>query len=182
MEEKLKKQMIVILAGLPLAGKTTIGNCLKDCLEVPFIDIDEVRYELFHHSQDKIDPYENLQMELSYKAMFIVADFLIQSNRSDSIIVAATFSRSFYHQLIFEIVRKNNIDKKVFLCQASDEIIKKRLRERKEKDLGLSNCRTFDHYLETKNRYITFPEKIVTIDTSKTLEENLKEIVHYLNL
>lgn len=174
------QKQIVMVCGLPLTGKSTIGKKLKRRLAVPFVDIDVVRHKLFQQPQAEMRPIEDhFQMRTSYGHLFLLAYRLIK--KGHSCIITATFSRELYHEGIRVLSEATNTPIKAIYCWAPDEVIKQRIGLREERQDSFSTCRTFKHYKSDVDRYQCPPFEMLRVDTSQPLEENIQEIIRFVN-
>lgn len=178
-DRKLKNKKLIVLTGLPFTGKTKLGRILEKKLKIKFVDIDEIRYGLFKNSpkEMKSDQDKN-QMAISYDSIFWITNFILKHN--DDLVIAATFSRKENQEKIIEICRKNNAILKFIYCYASDQIIQKRILKREKKKESRSTCRTWEHYERDKLRYYIFPGQKLSVDTSRPINDCLKDIIDYI--
>lgn len=173
------KCQIIVFCGLPLSGKSTLARELSSRLGLPFIDIDEVRHELFQNPQEEMDPEQvKFQMAISYKVLFLLTEWLIKLGHA--VVITATFSREWYHQEIIGVSKRNKVPIKAIYCHAPDEAICERLEQREKRKDSFSGCRTWEHYQGDKERYKFLPLPLLKIDSSKTAVENLSEIFKFL--
>lgn len=176
------KRQIVLLCGLPLTGKTTLGKELEARLKIPFVDIDVIRQALFEQPQEEMDQeLDQFQMMISYKALFWVTDFLAKLDYT--FIIAATFSRDWHHQKVIEISKRNNTPVRPIYLFASDEEIMKRISQREIKKDSFSTCRTPEHYEKDKGRHKLIPlSPRLNLDTAQPIEECLEKIMSFVKV
>lgn len=173
---------IIILAGLPLVGKTTVGKELARKTNLVFLDVDDARSELegnwknagFRGSEEN----EKNAMLDAYKRNHKKAVKLLKSG--SSVILAATYSRPIYHEMLKNLAKELDASLIFFLLSVSDDEIKNRIRER-VKGGGNSNIHTKEDYLAVENRYKVMDGiKVVTIDSTGDIESIVDKIFSYL--
>lgn len=177
----MEKPKIIVFAGLPLTGKTTLSKLLQDKLKICRIDIDEVRHLLFRHQpvdSEKDREQDQLQMRASWKSLFVLAENIVRMKQS--VIVAGTFSRSIYHYALLQLVGDYDLLVKAVYCSASPGTIAERIAQRQQDKENPSNLKTMEGYWRVKERYqkISLPD-ILEIDTSLPIEECLARIIDF---
>lgn len=173
------KCLIIAFCGLPLSGKSTLAKTLANYLDLPLIDIDEIRHELFQNPQEEMDPEQvKFQMAISYKVLFLLTEWLVKL--SHAVVITATFSREWYHKEIIGVSERNKVPIKAIYCYAPDEAIRERLEQREKRKDSFSGCRTWEHYEGDKARYQFLPLDLLKIDTSKPSVENISAILDFL--
>ena len=170
------EKQIILLCGLPLSGKTTLGKKLSARLKIPFLDIDEIRHALFQNPPEEMESEQDrFQMEVSYKALFYIIEVLTKLGHS--FIIAAIFSREERQKRAIEIL---GIETKVVHCFAPEQVIKRRIIEREERRNSFSGCRTWEHYKADQERYQIFPSPRLDLDTSQSAKECLRKIIRFV--
>lgn len=201
--EKIELQKcIVALAGPPLVGKSTLGKKLQDRTNLTYLDVDAARRQIFIPWEEltpdeqqsigtEVDPkdylngrsvlpppWEAFAMINSYQKNHELARELLNNGRP--VILGSSYSRDRYHDMLKNLALETASPLKVFLLRASDASIKKRIDER-IKNGSLSNVTSFEHYLETKNRYQIMQDvDLTTIDTESPIEDNIAQILEAL--
>jgi hypothetical protein len=121
---------------------------------------------------------EKIIMENSYQANHQKAAQLLLNNQP--VILAATYSRPLYHQMLKDLAVKTQSPLRIFFIRAPQHAIAPRLTERQSQK-NLSNIKTASDYLGVQNRYQLIDGLTVTkIDTGRTLKQNLTQIFHSL--
>lgn len=177
-EKRLQfKKCLVALCGPPLSGKTTLGRELAKHSNFAFLDVDEARWEIFPKSDRLPDEQEQLAMQASYRKNHEKAGDLLQLGQP--VIVAATYSRKLYHQMLQDLAERNGAELRVFLLVVSDEEIRRRIENRANENPSV--VKTFEQFSEVKDRYIAIEGvRLVKVDTSLSVEENAGQIFHFL--
>ena len=119
---------IIVFAGLPLTGKSTLAKPLEDRLKIARLDIDEIRRMLFRHrpvDSETNRELDQVQMRSSWESLYALAANVLLAG--DSVIVAGTFSREIQHQQIMSTARNHGAILKVVFCHAPDAVILERI-------------------------------------------------------
>lgn len=168
------QKSIIVLSGLPFSGKSTIGKALAAKYEIPFLDIDKTRHEIAPDGQWLGPEKEREVMMAAYTRNHEKASHVIESGKA--VILAATYSRESYHEMLRKLAQKHQVPLKVFLLNIPNALVPLRLQERLRQG-SPSNIITIDSYDEVKDRYMPFQgEELIRIDTSQSVEEVLNAI------
>ena len=176
---------IIALTGIPFTGKTTLGKALADRTNFIFCDVDEARWSVFEKRVDQgypvelASPFNRFAMNVAYQKNHEIArDLLKQGN---PVVLAATYSRVDYHNMLRWLSETSKVPILVFLLQISDKVAEERLEERIRSNSS-SNVLTMEQYLEIKIRYQTIEGvNLIRISTEKTVSQALQEIISYLS-
>lgn len=171
------EKMILVLAGLPLVGKTTLGNTLAEKSNLTYYDVDWVRQQLFPGTKRRSDAEETVIMRKSYEAKFALAREMLKLERP--VALGATYSRAIYTQLLSELAEETRSPLAVLMLQVDDGFIRERLIER-QKIGSDSVTNTWDLYLLNKQRYNPTIKVDGFINTSGSIPESLSQILPYL--
>ena len=165
---------IVVIAGLPTTGKTTLGRALAKETGLYFIDIDEgpancvFPQETNPYGSDESCARERGRMAIAYSVLHAAVEAnLLQGF---SVIVSATYSRYISQDFLKQAIERGNGIMKIILCQYNDvsEEIERRVANRLS--LGaVGGCRSVSHYLDDKKRYagMKFPHIVVMMEGGK---------------
>lgn len=163
--------MIVLMAGLPGTGKSTLARELVQRLAGALLSKDEIRAALFA-SQDI--EYSVQQDDFVMEIMLDAARFLLQQTPDRKIFLdGRTFSRRYQIERVLKFSDELAQPWKIIECVCSDDSAHRRLEMESDHAHPASN-RTFALYLEVKARFepIRYPK--TTIDTDQPLEECLR--------
>lgn len=185
----MKPKTVVAIAGLPLSGKTTLGDALAKATGIHFVDIDAGPVSCAPPQEP--DPLQSEEARAREQARMRVAYTIlhaaIEANLAQgfSVIVAATYSRRASQEFLRAAVERAGGVLKVIWCQFSDtpEEIERRVTDRLTCGL-VGGCRSASHYLDDKSRYdgVMLPHIPVMIDDNEEgVARAVEQAIAYLD-
>lgn len=172
------RKCLVVLMGLPLMGKTTLGVELARCSNFRFLDVDDARWEIFPPAERLPRNQEAFAMQTSYQKNHEKARDLLLDGKP--VILGATYSRELYHEMLKWLARQTDSPLRTFLLNAPDEVIGQRLKARIENG-NPSTVKSLDAFKEVQGRYQLIQGiNLTIIDTSLPPKENIKQILSAL--
>ena len=164
--------MIVLMAGLPGTGKTTLARELAQRTQGALLSKDQIRAALF--SPEDVE-YSVQQDDFVMEVMLEAARFLLQKTPTRKVILdGRTFSRRYQIDRVLNVARDLAQPWTIIECTCSDESARRRLDL--EPDLSHpAHNRTFALYQEVKARFepITYPK--TTINTDQLMERCIEQ-------
>jgi adenylylsulfate kinase len=157
--------MLILMAGLPGTGKSTLARALTADLGGTTLNKDEIRAALFAPRDVE---YSSEQDEFCMRVMLKVAGYLFRKDPGRKVFLdGRTFSRRYQLDRATGYAQALGQPWRILECVCSDELAKNRL-ERDRTHLAAN--RDFNLYLQVKARFeeITLPKTI--IDTTQPLD------------
>jgi len=164
--------MIVLMAGLPGSGKTTLARELVRRTQGALLSKDEIRAALF--SPEDLE-YSVTQDDFVMEIMLQAAAYLLQSGPTRKIYLdGRPFSRHYQIDRVLEFAREHAQPWKIIECTCSDEAARQRLDHEPDPAHPARN-RTFALYLEVKARFEPIADPKTTISTDQPVEDCIEQ-------
>jgi len=162
--------MLILMAGIPGTGKSTLSRALAADTGSKVLDKDEVRASLFSPADIE---HSAEQDDFCMGIMLKVAGYLFRKDPSRRIFLdGRTFSRTYQLERATGFAEALSQPWRILECVCSEATARRRLAE----DAGhLAANRDFDLYLKVKARFeeITLPKTV--IDTDRPIEACLQQ-------
>ncbi len=169
-----RKLTLVLMAGLPGAGKTTLALKLGATLHWPVLSKDTLRSSLM-----MVEVVERVAGFAAYELLFALAyDLLVQ--QQISIILDCSSVYPFILHRSIELARKANAQLRVVRCAVDSAVRSQRLGERNNGAIStapLSPALTSD---EEQRLFTHLPHDTLVLQTVDPLEAYLPEVIAYL--
>ncbi len=159
--------MIVLMAGLPGTGKTTLAGALAARTSGRVLNKDEVRHALFF--PDEIE-YSSSQDDFCLQVMLETAGQLLRRAPNRTVFLdGRPFSRRYQIDNAVNAAAALHQSWRIIECVCPEEVTRQRVEEQSASRAHPAGNRNFQLYLEVKSRFeaITLPRTV--IDTSQPL-------------
>lgn len=153
--------MLILMAGLPGTGKSTLSRALAAELNGTVIDKDQVRAALF--SATDIE-YSTEQDDFCMAVMLKVAGYIFRKDPSRIVFLdGRTFSRTYQLKRAIGYAEALGQQWQIIECVCEEETARDRLANDSNHPAGNRN---FDLYLDVKARFeeISFPKIVIDTD------------------
>jgi predicted kinase len=160
--------MIVIMAGLPGTGKSTLAEALAASVSGRVLSKDEVRHALFSESEIE---YSTEQDDFVMQVMLRTAGWMMQKDPKRVVFLdGRPFSRRYQLDLILKACAEMRQPWCILECVCSEETALKRLADQAATGAHPAGNRAFQLYQEVRARFesITLPKTV--IDTGLSLD------------
>jgi predicted kinase len=160
--------MIILMAGLPGTGKTALARELARRVGARVLSKDEFRHAIFQPEEIE---YSSQQDDFCQELMLKTAGCLLSRDPKRNIFLdGRPFSRRYQIENVLAFADAVHQPWRILECICPEEVVKLRLEKDSTTGDHPAENRTFELYLEVKNRFeaITFPKFV--INTSQDLE------------
>jgi adenylylsulfate kinase len=167
--------MIVLMAGLPGTGKTTLARELAVRTSGRVLSKDDIRHALFSAAEIE---YSARQDDFCLQVMLETAAYLWQSDPTRILFLdGRPFSRRYQIENVISATASLHQSWRILECVCSEEIARQRIEEQSAVGAHPAGNRDFQLYLEVKSRFeaITLPKAV--IDTGEPLQASVERAV-----
>lgn len=172
--------MIVLMAGLPGTGKTTLACALAERLNGRVLSKDEFRHSIF--LPDEIE-YSSRQDDFCLQLMLETAGYLLSQDPTRiAFLDGRPFSRGYQIENVLTVAARLHQPWRILECVCSEETARRRLEGDASNANHPAGNRNFQLYLEVKARFEAINRPKVLIDTDQELELSIRRAVQGLNL
>lgn len=172
--------MIVLMAGLPGTGKTTLALALAERLNGRVLSKDDFRHSIF--LPDEVE-YSSRQDDFCLQLMLETAGYLLSQNPTKIVFLdGRPFSRRYQIENALTVAASLHQPWRILECVCSEETARRRL----EGDASSANHparnRDLQLYLAVKSRFEAITSPKLVIDTEQELELAVRQAAQGLNV
>lgn len=170
--------MIVLFAGLPGTGKSTLAAALAQRFHAVVINKDVVRAALFPPA---LVEYSAQQDDFCQHLMLETAQYLIQRDADLYVFLdGRTFSRAYQRDSVSEFAARLGVPRKMIECVCEDDIALARIRADVAAGTHLAKNRTPELYYSLKASFESIEQPRLVIDSGKPLAACVDEAARFL--
>jgi len=160
--------MIILMAGLPGTGKTTMARALAQSTGGCVLGKDEIRAALFAPADIE---YSTTQVDFCMEIMLQATRFLLRKDPQRKVFLdGRTFSRRYQIERVLVSAAEIAQPWTILECTCSEDSVRRRLAQDAS---HLARNRDFSLYLEVKANFETIEFRKTVLDTDRPLEKNL---------
>jgi predicted kinase len=170
--------MLVIMAGLPGSGKSTIAAELARILPAVIIDKDIVRAGLFPAGEIE---YSTRQDDFVVAVMLQVAQYYYQQDPQRIIIFdGRPFIRRYQIEQVTRFAEQIGQEVRLIACTCSDDTARARLEKAAAAGEHLAANRSFDLYRRLRSSQEAYGTAHLVVDTERALGQCVQQCIDYI--
>ena len=163
--------MIILMAGLPGTGKSTLARELARRTNGRVISKDDVRHAIF--LPDEIE-YSTRQDDFCQQLMTETAGYLLSRDPVKKIFLdGRPFSRRYQIENVLTTAASLHQPWRILECVCSEDSARRRLES--DRNLHVAGNRDYQLYLEVKARYEQIVHPKTVVDTDQAFEDCIEQ-------
>jgi adenylylsulfate kinase len=170
--------MIVLMAGLPGTGKTTLARALAERTNGRVLSKDEFRHSIF--LLEEIE-YSSRQDDFCLQLMVETAEYLLAQNPAKFVFLdGRPFSRSYQIENVLAAAASLHQPWRILECVCTEQIARRRLEADASDANHPAGNRDFQLYLRVKEHFEEISHAKTVIDTDRSPEECMAQALNAL--
>lgn len=171
--------MLVVLAGMPGVGKSTLARALAKHLGAIVLDKDQIRDGVFPTAE--VD-YSDPQNALATDVVYLVAAYILERDPGKLIVLdGKPYSREAQRLQARSLAHQTGSRFRLIHCVAPDEVVRRRLEQAAARDpQTLKADRTFAKYLRIKEAFEPISTGHLVVDTTADIDHQVEACSRYL--
>jgi len=170
--------MVVMMAGLPATGKSTLARALAERLSGAVLDKDVIRAALFEPGHVE---YSLAQDDFCQEIMLQTAAFLLAKDAKLYVLLdGRMFSRRYQRERVIEFCRKAGTPWAILECVCAERTALERLAEAVAQNTHPAANRTPALYREAGKAWEPIDDPKLVIDTDANLDSCVHQALHYV--
>jgi predicted kinase len=161
--------MIVLMAGLPGTGKTTLARELAARTSGRVLSKDEIRHAIF--TEDEIE-YSARQDDFCLQMMLEAATYLLRSDPERYVFLdGRPFSRRYQIDHVLNTAAALHQPWRILECVCSEDLAKQRIQRQSAMRTHPAGNRDYELYLRVRERFESIAQPKTVIDTAQPLAD-----------
>ncbi|MFC3477428.1 AAA family ATPase [Halobacterium litoreum] len=160
-----KQTRLVVVCGLPGAGKTTVAEHAVDALDATLFRTDVVRKDLFPDPE-----YTREEMRAVYDELFSRAEDAVADG--DAVVLDGTFKRREYRGRARRAAEELGVPFTLVRVACEEDVVRERIRARS----GDASDADFEIHQQYREEFESLAGEHARVDNSGTLEETLAQV------
>ena len=166
--------MLVMMAGLPGTGKSTLAHAVASRMGAYVLDKDRMRAALF---PAELVEYSREQDDFVLRVMLKVAGWIVRRDMKRTVILdGRPFTKKYQRDVVINFAEWMKVRWRIVECRCSEDAARRRL---ESGDDHPAKDRDFEMYQRVKGEWeeITRPKLVVNTDVA--LEECVRQVLAY---